>query len=362
MNYLSRRATGVSAVALICFVAFSSQMQIQAKEKGGDQGGTATEQLWCQYDGFEGPGKGKHIVLIAGDDEYRSEQTMPMLGKILAVRFGFKCTVLFPIDPKSGEIVPSYQKNIPGMEMIDSADLVILGLRFRNLPDEQMKHFVDYVEAGLPIIGTRTSTHAFNYGGDSKSAFKHYGFNSKEWRGGFGQQVLGDTWINHHGRHKSESCRGVIVEANKSNPILNGVTDVWGPSDVYGIRNLPQTATVLLNGAVLAGMAPDAKPVEGSKNNPMMPIAWVQSHPIKGKVASGSKSRIFCTTMGASTDFESEGLRRLIVNASFWCLGMEKDIPEKANVNYVDEYKPTAFGFGTFEKGTKPGDYDLINK
>ena len=93
-----------------------------------------------------------------------------------------------------------------------------------------------------------------------------------------------------------------------------------------------------------------------------MPIAWVQSHPIKGKVASGSKSRIFCTTMGASTDFESEGLRRLIVNASFWCLGMEKDIPEKANVNYVDEYKPTAFGFGTFEKGTKPGDYDLINK
>jgi hypothetical protein len=362
MNYLLRRAMGVLAGALMCFVTFASQMQIQAMEKDFNQGGTSTEQLWCQYDGFEGPGKGKHIVLIAGDDEYRSEQTMPMLGKILAVRFGFKCTVLFPIDPKSGEIVPSYQKNIPGMEMIDSADLVILGLRFRDLPDEQMKHFVDYVEAGSPIIGTRTSTHAFNFGGDSKSSFKHYGFNSKEWKGGFGQQILGDTWINHHGRHKSESCRGVIVEANKSNPILKGVTDVWGPSDVYGIRNLPKTATVLLDGAVLAGMTPDAKPVEGSKNNPMMPIAWVQSHPIEVKSASGSKSRIFCTTMGASTDFESEGLRRLIVNASFWCLGMEKDIPEKANVNYVDDYKPTAFGFGTFEKGTKPEDYNLIQK
>jgi hypothetical protein len=358
MNYLFRRATGIIALTLMCFVALAGQSAIRAMENGFNREDSAPEQLWCQYDGFKGPGNGKHIVLIAGDDEYRSEQAMPMLGKILAARFGFKCTVLFPIDPKSGEIVPSYQKNIPGMEMIDSADLLILGLRFRNLPDEQMKHFVDYVEAGKPIIGTRTSTHAFNFGGDSKSSYKQYGFNSKEWRGGFGQQILGDTWINHHGRHKSESCRGVIVETNKDHPILKGVTDVWGPSDVYGIRNLPKTATVLLDGAVLAGMSSDALPVEGPKNNPMMPIAWVQSHPGQ----SGAKSRVFCTTMGASTDFESEGLRRLVVNASFWCLGMEKDIPTKSDVNYVDEYKPTAFGFGSFEKGKKPADYNLLEK
>ena len=177
MNNLLRRATGVFALAVMCFVAFPNQTHVQAMVNETNRGGALTDSLWCQYDGFEGPGNGKHIVLIAGDDEYRSEQTMPMLGKILAVRFGFKCTVLFPIDPKSGEIVPSYQKNIPGMEMIDTADLLILGLRFRNLPDEQMKHFVDYVEAGKPIIGTRTSTHAFNFGGDSKSSYKH-----KSWR------------------------------------------------------------------------------------------------------------------------------------------------------------------------------------
>ena len=143
MNYLFRRATGIIALTLMCFVTLAGQSAIRAMENGFNRADSAPEQLWCQYDGFKGPGNGKHIVLIAGDDEYRSEQAMPMLGKILAARFGFKCTVLFPIDPKSGEIVPSYQKNIPGMEMIDSADLLILGLRFRNLPDEQMKHFVD---------------------------------------------------------------------------------------------------------------------------------------------------------------------------------------------------------------------------
>ena len=261
-------------------------------------------QLWCQYEGKDGPGKGKHIVLIAGDDEYRSEQTMPMLGKILAIRHGFKCTVLFPIDPENGTIVPDHQINIPGMHFIDSADLVILGLRFRHLPDDQMKHFVDYVDAGKPIIGTRTSTHAFNYGKDSESKYKQYSFNNRDWKGGFGQQVLGDTWISHHGKHKKESCRGVIAEGQKDHPVLKGVTDVWGPSDVYGIRNLPDSATVLLNGAVLAGMNPDDEPVKGKKNDPMMPLAWVKEF----KSKSGVEARIFCTTMGASTDFESEGV------------------------------------------------------
>ena len=56
------------------------------------------EKLWCEYSGTEGVGAGKHIVLVSGDDEYRSEEALPMLGKILAVRHGFKCTVLFPVN------------------------------------------------------------------------------------------------------------------------------------------------------------------------------------------------------------------------------------------------------------------------
>ena len=316
------------------------------------------QQLWCEYVGTQGLGKGKHVVLIAGDDEYRSEQCLPMLGKILAMRHGFKCTVLFPINPADGTIKPDHQTNIPGMEHLDKADLIIIGLRFRHLPDDQMKHFADYVDSGRPIIGIRTATHSFNFSDDQDSKYKQYGFNDKDWVGGFGQQVLGDTWISHHGRHRVQSCRGVIVESAKDNPILKGVTDVWGPSDVYGIRNLPDSATVLLNGAVLAGMTPDDEPVEGKQNDPMMPIAWTKGF----KSKSGKESRIFCTTMGASTDFQSEDLRRLIVNASFWGLEMESDIPDEANVEFVDDYKPTEFGFGSYAKGLKPADLNLKSK
>src|SRR5215204_1907594 len=109
--------------------------------------GCVTAKDWVVYEGKEGPGKGKHIVLLSGDDEYRSEEALPMLGKILAQRHGFKCTVLFPIDAQ-GNIDPSSQTNIPGMEVLDSADLCLMSLRFRELPDAQMKHFIDYLNAG----------------------------------------------------------------------------------------------------------------------------------------------------------------------------------------------------------------------
>lgn len=347
--------TKITAVAVTFTLVLVAASFAQENDEQAEPASNETKQLWCEYPGGEGPGAGKHIVLIAGDDEYRSEEALPMLGKILSVHHGFKCTALFPINPEDGTIAPDYQKNIPGMHAIDSADLVILGLRFRNLPDEDMKHFVDFVDAGKPIIGLRTSTHAFNYPKNSESPYVSYSFNSREWPGGFGQQVLGDTWVSHHGHHGKESCRGVVNENYKSSPILNGATDVWGPTDVYGITHLPETATVLMHGQVLDGMTPDSKPVEGKKNNPMMPLVWTRDFESK----SGKVARILCTTMGASTDFESEGLRRLIVNGSYWCLGMEDQIPDAANVEFVGDYKPTRFGFGSYQKGLTPEVHNL---
>src|SRR5882672_1479276 len=94
---------------------------------------------WVVYEGKQGPGVGKHVVLVSGDEEYRSEETLPQLGKILAKHHGFKCTVLFAIDPKDGTINPNIS-NIPGLEALKSADLLILFTRFRHLPEEQMKH------------------------------------------------------------------------------------------------------------------------------------------------------------------------------------------------------------------------------
>ncbi len=313
------------------------------------------EDLWVHYKGGEGPGKGKHIVLIAGDEEYRSEEALPMLGKILAVRHGFDCTVLFSINPKDGTIDPENQTNIPGLEKLADADMMVIATRFRDVPDDQMKYIDEFVHSGKPILGLRTATHAFNVKRNPNSAYAHYDFASSKWPGGFGQQVLGDTWISHHGNHKHESTRGVVNEQQKDHPILRGVEDVWGPSDVYGIAHLPEDATVLLYGQVLTGMSPGDGPVAGPKNDPMMPLFWTR--PFTGR--DGKTSRIICTTMGAAVDLESEGLRRAVVNACYWGLGLEDKIPAKSNVEYVGEFHPTFYGFGEQKRGVKPADHRL---
>jgi hypothetical protein len=310
---------------------------------------------WVVYPGGDGPGNGKHIVLVAGDEEYRSEEFMPLLGKILSVHHGFKCTVLFSINPDDGTIDPINQTNIPGLKALQTADMMIIATRFRELPDEDMKYVDEFVNSGKPMMGLRTATHAFAYKRNPGSPFAKYHFRSKDWPGGFGQQVLGDTWINHHGHHKHESTRGVINEKFKDHPILKGVDDIWGPTDVYGIKNLTPEAQVLVYGQVLEGMSPKDKPVVGAKNDPMMPLAWTKGF----KGTSGRTARVFCTTMGAAVDLESEGLRRLLVNACYWCVGLEDQIPAKSNVEYVGEYKPSFYGFGDFKKGVKPSDLEL---
>ncbi len=313
----------------------------------------AAENPWVVFQGRKGPGQGKHIVLVSGDEEYRSEEAMPQLGKILAVHHGFTCTVLFAVDP-DGTINPTNVSNIPGLEALKTADLMIIFTRFRNLPDEQMQHIVEYVEAGKPIIGLRTATHAFNIPPGRKYA--RWSFNSKEWDGGFGRQILGETWIAHHGHHGKESTRGVIAPGMENHPVVRGCEDIWGPTDVYTVRlPLPGDSQPLVLGQVLAGMKPTDPPVTNQKNNPMMPIAWIKTY----QAPSGKTGRVFTTTMGAATALASEGLRRLLVNAAYWCLGMEDQIPPRANVDLVGQYQPTGFGFGKHLRGVRPADHKL---
>jgi hypothetical protein len=312
------------------------------------------EDLWVVYEGSEGPGKGKHIVFVSGDEEYRSEEALPMLAKVLAVHHGFKCTVLFAIDPETGTIDPVNQNNIPGLQNLESADMMVLFTRFRELPDEQMKYVVDYTNSGKPVMGLRTATHAFKYDENKDSPYAKYHFRSEEFDGGYGRQVLGETWVSHHGHHGKESTRGAINEDMKDHTILKGVEDIWGPTDVYTVRELTGDPQVLVFGQVLSGMEPTDEP-NPEKNNPMMPVAWIKNY--TGE--SGKTSRVFCTTMAASVDLASEGLRRLLVNGCYWCMGMEDQIPEKSKVDYVGEYNPTFYGFGKFEKGLRPSDLEI---
>jgi hypothetical protein len=303
--------------------------------------------------GKKGPGKGKHVVLVTGDEEYRSEQGLTQMARILAERHGFRCTVLYAIDRNDGTINPNQRDNIPGLEALDKADLLILFVRWRNLPDDQAKHIIDYAESGRPIIGMRTSTHAFKF--DSSPTYLKYTWNSKEWDGGFGRQILGETWVAHHGKHGAQSTRGRIAPGAAGHPVLKGIRDgeIWGPTDVYAVKlPLPGDSKPLVLGEVLTGMKPDDAPAPGKQNDPMMPVAWVKSY----KGAKGKTSRVFTTTMGDAQDISGEAFRRLLVNAVYWSVGMEKKIPKKANVDLVGPYKALPFKSNGFEKGVKPAD------
>ena len=318
---------------------------------------SAAPKLWLDYKGKNGPGKGKSVVLISGDEEYRSEEAMPMLAGILSRHHGFNCRVVFAIDPKSGLVDPNNRTNIPGLEVLNEADLMIIGTRFRALPDNQMVHIDSYLKTGKPVIGMRTATHAFNFGGGK--TYSHYsnGYNGpkKEWKGGFGKLVLGDFWLNHHGGHKSESTVGMIAPGAEKHPITRGIKDgdVWGPSDVYGVRlPLDKSSQHIFLGQVTKrkgprtndpffGMKPtDDEAVAGRKNSPMMPISWTKNY----QVPDGKKGRVFTTTMGSSTDLVAEGSRRMMINGVYWLLDLK--IPKSgAKVDLTGEFKPLQYSF-----------------
>ncbi len=321
-------------------------------------GRALAQDEWVVYDGFDGPGNGKHIVFVTGDEEYRSEESMPQMAKILATRHGFKCTVLFAIDKETGEIDPQTLDNIPGLEALDTADLMVLFIRFRELPDEQMKHIIDYVDSGKPFLALRTSSHAFNYVNNEDSPYAKYSFDENlandAYPGGFGRQVLGETWVDHYGDHGSESTRGLIAEDMQNHPIVQGCEDIWGPGDLYKVNELTGDSRPIIMGQVLSGMSPDDGP---NTDRPAIPLAWIKTH----TGAGGKPSRVFMTTSGHGDDFHSEGFRRLLINAGYWGLGMEDQIAPRSNADLVGEYDPTpvAGERGAHKKGVKPADHRL---
>jgi type 1 glutamine amidotransferase len=310
---------------------------------------------WLVVEGGDGPGKGKRVVLVSGDEEYRSEEALTQLAKILAKHHGFDCTVLYAIDPATGEIAPNEQANIPGLEALRTADLMVIATRFRNLPDEQMQEIDGYLKRGRPVVGMRTATHAFNI--PAGRAFHHYSWNQQgeAMPQGFGRHVLGETWIAHHGDHGKESTRGLVAPGAGDHPILRGINDgdIWGPTDVYAVRlPLPGDARPVIVGQVLSDMQPGSAPVVGKKNDPMMPVAWTKTYSVGG----GPAGRVFATTMGAATDMVAAGTRRLLVNGCYWAVGLEARIPPAANVDLVGEFEPTPFRFNGARQGVKPAD------
>lgn len=309
------------------------------------------------YPAQPGPGAGRHLVFLSGDEEYRGEEGLPMLAKILSQRHGFKCTVLFPLDP-DGTINPDNNASISGIEALDTADGIVMQLRFRQWPDAAMRHFAAAVARGLPIVALRTSTHAFRFPATSPSAYKAYN--------NFGREVLGENWVSHWGANRKGATRGVVEPGAESDPILRGVSEVFGDSGVYETHPVAGSK-ILMRGYVLSSMDPASAPdtykkvrkadnVEQGINDPAMPVAWTRLH----TPASGKPNRVFCTTLGAATDLTSEGLRRLVVNGVLWGFGLE--IPARTDVRYVDPFEPSPYAFKGFRRGLTPADHALGQK
>jgi hypothetical protein len=313
-----------------------------------------SDPRWLVYEGEPGATACKRVVFVAGDEEYRSEEALPMLARLLSKHHGFECVVLFSQNPETGEIDPNESSHIPGLHLIEGADLLVLDLRFRELSDENMGHIMGHLEAGKPLVGIRTTTHAFNYKKNKESPYAKWTWTSADPKGGFGGEFLGETWVAHHGKHGSEATRGLIHKDAAQHQVLNGVQDVFGTTDVYAIRSLPADSTVLLYGSVRAGMAPASEAVEGAKNSPMQPVVWIRER----EWLPGRTQRILATTMGAATDWSSEDLRRLFFNGVFWTLGLQDQIPaDGLEASMLGEWNPSNFGFNTFRTGQMPADY-----
>jgi type 1 glutamine amidotransferase len=300
------------------------------------------------YAGDKGPGTGKHIVWLAGDHEYRGEESLPALARIMAKHYGFKCSIFFTTDPATGFIVPG-SSNISGLEALKTADLLVVFLRFQDFPDDQMQHIVDYLGRGGPVVGYRTATHAFQIKRPDAKFLKYtWKGGDESYPGGFGRQVLGETWVSHYGKNHAQSSRLLLQPDQASHPILRGVKDVWVQSGGYTADPMPGS-TILALGQILDGMTPDSPPAKDKKE---MPVAWVRSY----KGASGKEGRVFTTTHGASEDLLNEGFRRMAVNATLWALGLESSIRPANEIGFVGPFKPSSFAFDGYVKGMKPSD------
>ncbi len=241
---------------------------------------------------------GAFIVFVTGDHEYSSERTMPLLAVALQTNFGFRTTVLYATEP-NGRRNESYEKNIPGLEALRTADLAVFFLRWRQLPKEQLDFIQEYLDSGKPLIGFRTTSHAFKYAGSNAlarwNAFGEFAFGTPP-----GWGAAGHT---HYGHDSSTDVS--VADGADANPILQGVDKNFHVrSWLYRVlpEYPPKNATWLLVGRAVD---PD-KPAQPN------PVAWIW------QTKQGARS--FYTSMGHPEDFQSEPFQRLVVNAIFWAL------------------------------------------
>ena len=289
----------------------------------------------------------KHkVVFVTGDEEYRSEESMPMLAKILARDFpNISCHVCYSLNDQ-GEIDPNRTNSISGLEALDDADLMVLFTRFRDLPADQFQHILSYLDKGKPVVGFRTATHAFKFKEESKFV---------AWNDQKIGELVGQKWITHHG-HFGDGfeilTKTEIIPEQSQHPILRGVKGFDAFSWLYHVEGggdkLSGNAVPLMRGTSLK--SGHAK--ETDRFPLTQPTAWIKSH--AGK--DGQVGRVFFSTTAHPFDFKDPSMRKLALNGILWALEQEDQIPlDGCSADPVGNYDPNNSGFGDkYKKGVKP--------
>ncbi|MCC6425742.1 MAG: ThuA domain-containing protein [Phycisphaerales bacterium] len=229
-----------------------------------------------------------HLVLIAAEDEYKSERSLAQLAEDARAK-GWTTTLLTSQPDQSSA------ENLPGLESLEKADAAVLYMRFRRLPADQVAHIDRYLRSGKPVIGIRTSTHAFAY---------PEGHPLIAWNN-MGRDVLGAPWIRHFGHDSTTDVS--IAPGAESSPLLAGVEPAFHVrSWLYDLegRFPPPGSTILLVGQSCDGAG------KRVADRPPSPIAWTRLNEWGG--------RVFTTTLGHPEDFANPSVQRLLLNALEW--------------------------------------------
>jgi type 1 glutamine amidotransferase len=224
-------------------------------------------------------------VVLAGEPEYEAHLSMQAVAEDLERVLGHRVSFCVP------DVIPD-EPDFPisrfaGLEALSDADLLVVFTRFRRLEDDQMQRIIDYIERGAPVVGLRTSTHAFHYPGSPWA----------QWNEGFGRDVLGSPWVSHHGHSSTTTVKGL---PGVHHPVLDGVDEEFSsPSWLYRVELEPWCVQVLWGDPI----APESPPQPG-------PVCWVRDDSVR---------KVVYTSLGHPGDFQIPSFRRLLVNAARWC-------------------------------------------
>jgi type 1 glutamine amidotransferase/nicotinamidase-related amidase len=226
------------------------------------------------------------IAILMAEDEYKTEITLPPwsishLGKQYRLRWIFGSE--------------TERHDIPGIDAVREADLLIVSVRRRPLPAKQLAAIRQFAQAGKPMLGIRTASHAFSVRQNTPSATAT---ELDQWPE-FDRQVWGGNYQGHHGNQ----WQPAVNVTNDKHPIfaewgteMNFVT----PGSLYKVSPLAMKAVPLATGKI--------------EGQPAEPVAWTYIRD------DGGKS--FYTSLGHFEDFDPKDSRvsKMLASAVAWLL------------------------------------------